>query len=768
MKFTNYSDGRGARLKSNSITCRHAILIALVGFSVSLNWQLTTRASDEAVRENTVSFRNDVLPVLAKFGCNTGACHGALAGKGGFKLSLRGYNPLADYEAIAVEARGRRIELSDPGRSLLLAKPSGAIPHKGGLRFGIDSEEYETLAKWIAQGAPPPAEDDAMVIRVEVQPDRSTLKLDEELPLVVKAHYSDGTIRDVTRWAKYESTDVAVATVDDTGNVSVMGPGKGAISVWYASKIAIARATVPFANTLNAKSLEFEDAANFIDELVVDELKNLNLPASPAANDSEWLRRVYLDTIGCLPTAEEVRSFLRDDREDKRSEVVEALLQRTEYIDYWTYKWSDLLLVSGRKLRPESLKTYYFWIRKQVEENTPWDQFAHEIVTAKGNSTEQGATNFFGIHQDPESMTENVCQAFLGLSIGCAKCHDHPLEKWTNDQYYAMASMFARVRGKGWGGDPRSGEGSRTTYVADSGELLQPSTGKPQPPAPLDGEPLPEDYQGDRREVLAEWLTSPHNPYFARAIVNRVWANFFNVGLVEQVDDLRVSNPASNERLLDALADYLIENDFSIQQLIRLILESNTYARSSLTLPGNADDSRFYSRYYPKRLMAEVLHDAIVQVTGVPSKFDKISLQGTATVGTKFYPEGTRALELYDSAVRSQFLKSFGRTPRTITCECERSSEPSIVQVLHLANGDTINQKLSTKDNRVAALLKDNLPDYRLIEEIYLRTLSRYSTDEEMQSLLPLLAASTEEAKRLAVEDLLWSVLSSREFLFNH
>ncbi|MGI9429125.1 MAG: DUF1549 and DUF1553 domain-containing protein [Bythopirellula sp.] len=721
----------------------------------------------------SVSFRNDVLPVLAKMGCNTGACHGALAGKGGFKLSLRGYDPLSDYQTIAIEARGRRIELGDPGRSLILAKPSGAIPHKGGLRFEVGSPEYELLANWIAQGARPPEADDPQVERIEVLPDRSTLSMNAKLPVTVKAHFSDGEIRDVTRWAIFESTDLSVATVGDGGEISIVGPGKGAISVWFASKIAIARVMVPFDNLVPADIFSSERAVNFIDELVLAELQDLNLPPSLQANDSNWIRRVFIDTIGCLPRADEVRSFLQDAREDKRARLIESLLSRPEFVDYWTYKWSDILLVSSRKLRPEAVKSYSQWIRQQVEKNTAWDQFARKVVTAKGHSFEQGASNFFAIHQDAESMTENVCQAFLGLSIGCAKCHNHPLEKWTNDQYYAMASMFARVRGKGWGGDAREGDGSRTVFVASSGELLQPSTGKPQPPRPLDGEPLPGDFEDDRRELLADWLTSPKNPYFAKAIANRIWANFFNVGLVEDVDDLRVSNPASNERLLDALAEYLVDQDYDVQQLMRAILASNTYSRSSVALPDNQADRQFYSRYYPQRLMAEVLHDAIVQVTGVPTEFKELSLQGADVVTTEFYPEGTRALELYDSAVRSQFLKSFGRNPRAITCECERSDEPNMVQVLHIANGDTINEKLRTKGNRVDELLSSGLsdyrmPDYRIIEEIFLSSVSRYPTDKEMRELLPLLVSSTNDAKRLALEDLVWSVLSSREFMFNH
>jgi len=747
------------------------VVVVLLGLSSWARCDTTAAATAEARsadQPQNISFRNDVLPVFAKLGCNTGSCHGALAGRGGFKLSLRGYDPLNDYQAVAIEARGRRAEPSDPGRSLILAKPSGAIPHKGGLRFEVGSPGYETIANWIAQGVLPPSTEDARVDRVEVSPDRNMLAVDAQFPVTVKAYYSNGEVRDVTPWAIFESTDLSVATVDESGQISIVGPGKGAISAWYASEIAIARVVVPFENRVPEETFASQTRVNFIDELVLEELQSLNLPPSPEADESEWLRRIYLDTIGCLPTVEQVRLFLEDENEEKRARLIDSLLARPEFVDYWTYKWSDLLLVSSRKLRPNPLKAYYQWIRQQVEENAPWDEFARGIVTAKGDSVEHGASNFFALHQDAESMTENVCQAFLGLSIGCAKCHNHPLEKWTNDQYYAMASLFARVRAKGWGGEASKGDGVRTVFMANFGELAQPKTGKPQPPTPLDGVPLPFDFKADRREPLADWLTSPQNPYFARAIANRIWANFFNVGLVEEVDDMRVSNPASNQRLLAALADHLVEHDYDLQQLMRTILTSSTYSRSSVALPGNQADRRFYSRYYPQRLMAEVLHDAIVKVTDVPSKFTQIALQGAEVEPTDFYPEGTRAIELYDSAVQSQFLKSFGRNPRAITCECERSDEPSMSQVLHMANGDTINEKLRVAGNRVDKLLDSGLSNYRLIEEIYLSTLSRYPTDNEMSQLMPLLSASSRDAKRLALEDLLWSILSSREFMFNH
>ena len=422
--------------------------------------------------------------------------------------------------------------------------------------------------------------------------------------------------------------------------------------------------------------------------------------------------------------------------------------------------------MTGERLRPESVKAYYEWVRRHVADNTPWDEFARLIVTAQGSSHENGATNFYALHQDPETMSENVSQAFLGLSIGCAKCHNHPLEKWTNQQYYAMANLFARVRAKGWGGDPRNGDGLRTLLVVDRGELVQPLTGKPQPPTPLDGTPLSFDAAGDRREHLADWLTDPENPYFARAITNRVWANFLGVGLVEQVDDMRASNPASNEELLATAAQFLVDHHFDLKALMREIMRSETYQRSSQPLPENADEKRFYSRYYPRRMMAEVLLDAISQVTGVPSEFNEIAYPGADRQATDFYPLGTRALQLYDSAVHSYFLQTFGRNERAITCECERSDEPSMVQVLHISNGDTINAKLSADDNNVARFTNTHDRAYTIIEQLYLTALSRYPTDQEMARLLEFFASSAD--KRLVVEDLFWSVLSSREFLFNH
>tara|TARA_R110002111_G_scaffold2705_4_gene17964 strand:+ start:60394 stop:62910 length:2517 start_codon:yes stop_codon:yes gene_type:complete len=712
------------------------------------------------------SFRNDVQPILTKAGCNSGPCHGALAGKGGFRLSLKAYDVLGDFHTIAKQSRGRRIELSDPARSLFLIKPTGAVPHKGGVRFETDSPEYRILAGWIAQGAPAPAETDPVIETLEVLPARSILAKGQTQQLLVQAHYSDQSVRDVTQWTAFSSVNESVASVDAQGTIKVTGFGEGAIVCNFSSKIAISKITSPYEQKIDPAVYAKSPQNNFIDELVIKQLKRLNLPPSPQSSDTDFIRRVYIDTIGTLPKPEEVSAFLADQSPDKRNKLIDQLLARPEFIDYWTYKWSDLLLVNGALIRPQAVKAYHEWIHTHVKQNTPWDQMVRELITAQGSSIENGATNFYAIHQDPETMTENVSQAFLGLAIGCAKCHNHPLEKWTNNQYYAMANFFSRVRAKGWGGSQSAGDGIRTLFVATEGDLVQPLTGKPQPPTPLDGEAIDINAPEDRRIYLANWLTSKENHFFSRSITNRVWANFFGVGLVESVDDMRESNPASNEELLVAASDYLVQQEFDLKALMKVILQSAAYQRSSQPLPENKDEKRFYSRYYPRRMMAEVLLDGISQVTEVPDEFTQYFEPSPQK--TDFYPKGTKAIQLYDSSVISYFLKTFGRNERMITCECERTEEPTMVQVLHISNGDTINNKLKAKESRVTKLIEAKKPDKEVIAEIYMLCLSRKPTTEEETKLSKLLAETPEAEKRLVIEDLFWGVLSSREFLFNH
>ncbi len=724
-------------------------------------------AAEASSASDTVNFRNDVLPILSRLGCNSGACHGALAGKGGFRLSLRGYDPEADHASIAKQLRGRRIEIANPGQSLLLTKPTGALPHKGGIRLDADSREYRVLADWIAAGAVAPSPNDPKVRAIRVEPDQAILAPGAMAKIAVKAEYDNGKVVDVTHLAKFSATDEAVAGVDEDGNVTVRGSGEGAVLAWFDSRIVLSRLTIPYPNEIDPAIYASLPRNNFIDELNLAQLQKLRLLPSEPADRETFIRRATIDTIGRLPTVEEVEAYVTDDRPGARGRLIDRLLASDAFVDYWAYKWSDVLLINGTKLRPVAVKSFYDWVRQAVRENRPWDRFVRDIVTSTGRSDEVGATNFFAIHQSPEEMTENASQAFLGLSIGCAKCHNHPLEKWTNDQYYAMANLFSRVRAKGWGGEPRNGDGIRTIYNDQTGELVQPSRGKPQPPAPLDAEPIPFDAPIDRREVAANWITSPSNPYFARAITNRVWANFFGQGLVEQVDDLRLSNPASNEPLLAAASQYLVDKGFDLKELMRAILDSETYGRSSQPIPQNATESKYLTRYYPRRLMAEVLLDSIDQVLETSSPFTTVAFPGADSQKTDFYPAGTRAIQLYDAAIDSYFLKTFGRNPREITCECERSAEPSMVQVLHLSNGDTLNPKLGDPANRISRWVDEGISNDELVRRLYRVALARLPTEAETKELLTVIAEYGDD-RRQAIEDAFWSVLTSSEFTFNH
>ncbi len=695
------------------------------------------------------SFRNHVQSVLAKASCNSGSCHGAIAGQNGFRLSLRGYDTLGDFFHITRDAGGRRIVPSDPGRSLLLLKPTGVVPHKGGVRFETTSLEYRVLAEWIGRGAPAPRDDEPRIERIELIPPHVVLRPGASQQLLVRAWFDDGRSEDVTRWAKYTATNASVAHVDEGGRVSARGHGEGAITAWYQSLLVVTRIASPFDHDVAPEVYAQSPRRSFIDEIVLRKLESLRIEPSPRATDAVFVRRAFVDTIGVLPSADEVRAFLADPSKDKRDRLIDDLLDRPEFVDYWAYKWSDLLLVNGKRLPPAAMWSYYSWIRDNVEAGTPWDEFARRIVTARGSTLENGAANFFVLHRDPPAMAETTSITFLGTSITCARCHNHPLEKWTNDQYYAMANLFARVRTKS-----ATGAGNVVVFDATEGDLLQPLTGKPRAPSPLDGEPLPLDSNADRRAHLAGWLTHPDNPYFARAIVNRIWANFLGVGLVESVDDLRMSNPASNEELLSALARHLVDERFDLESLMRTILRSETYQRSSQVLASNRADDRLYSRYYPRRIMAEVLLDALSRASGVPTEFPG-------------YPRGWRATQLPDSNIASYFLKSFGRPNREVNCACERTDEPSMAQVLHMVNGDTINEKIAAEDGRITALLAAGIDDVRIIEEAFLGALARFPTDDERRRIAAELSRVPREERREAIEDLFWSLLTSREFLFH-
>ncbi|MCA9094191.1 MAG: DUF1553 domain-containing protein [Planctomycetaceae bacterium] len=703
------------------------------------------------------SFRDDVQVVLTKTGCNMGACHGAQSGKKGFKLSLRGYDSASDYLTMTHQARGRRVMLHDPARSLLLLKATGTIAHGGGSRFETDSHEYKIVSEWIAEGAMGPLDGDRLIESLDVYPKQIALEPTGKQQMSVIATYSDGSQRDVTRWSIFNSTEAGVATVDENGLVKVSGLGESAITVWYNSRVTAATISVPSATSVSPEVYTQSPRSNFIDDLILSKLERLQIPPSTTAGDSDFLRRAYLDTIGVLPTVEETKAFLEDQGTDKRQRLIESLLTRPEYVDYWSYQWSDLLLLSSNRLKPSAVWSFYRWIRTQVEANRPWDQFAREIVTASGSTLENGATNFFVLHKDPQDLTESMSVTFLGMSIGCARCHDHPLERWTLDDYYGLANLFGRVQQKN-----TEVVGEAVVYAAAQGEVKHPTKPSPAPPRPLDGTALSFDDTHDRREHLANWLTAGENPYFARAIVNRVWANYMGRGLVEPVDDLRLTNPASNPELLDALAKDLIAHQYDIKHLIRTIMSSAAYQRSSEVLPGNAADDRFYSHYLPKRMSAEVLLDALSQVTGSPTKFEG-------------FPAGWRSMQLPDSNVSSYFLSSFGRPAREFPCACERTEDPSVTQSLHLSNGDTLNKKLEGTEGKIATAISGKQSSEQIVEELYLAALCRFPTDEEKRQILEVVPAysdlATDEEKkerRGAIEDTFWSVLTSRRFLFVH
>ncbi len=709
------------------------------------------------------SFRNTIQPILTRYGCAMGACHGAAAGQGGFRLSLRGFDDEGDWLSITRSANGRRLTLEDPARSLFLLKAVKTVPHKGDKRFEMNSPEYKAIADWIAAGAPGPQADDPRIVLLSVSEPHLVTQAGKSVQLKVTAKFSDDHSEDVTRWCKYNATNASVATVDDNGLIKTTGSGEGTVSAWYLSRLAIVTITIPQPGKPDTEAFAALKPRNFIDEHVLTKLRELNIPPSGRATDAEFLRRAFLDTIGVLPTPEEANTFLAGKAADKRDRLIDALLKRPEFVDYWSHRWSDLFLVNGDKLMPQAMWSYYNWIRRHVAANTPWDAMVRDLLTATGSTLEHGGGNFFILNDEPTKCAETVSVAFLGTSIGCAKCHNHPMEKWTYDQYYAFANLFARVRTK----NGTQAE-ERVLFSDTQGDLVAPLTGKPQPPRPLDAlQPVSITSTEDRRITLANWLTSADNKLFQRAIVNRVWANFFGSGLVEAVDDLRVTNPASNEPLFAAACEHLVKQKFDLKALMRTMLQSETYQRSSITLPENISDLRYGSHYVPRRLKAEVLLDTVSQVTAAPTTF-KIDRRNANRGTADAYPMGFRALQLPDSNIASYFLKSFGRADRVATCECERTNEPSMAQALHIANGETFNQKLALKDNRLDALLASQQPDAKIIEEAYLLTLTRAPTDRELEKATQLLATAKPEDRRITLEDLFWSLMSSKEFLFNH
>jgi Protein of unknown function (DUF1549)/Protein of unknown function (DUF1553) len=715
------------------------IVVAAAGKSakVAVNVQ---GAKDERVYH----FENDIQPILSRFGCNSAGCHGNSGGQNGFKLSVFAFDPPADYSALVKETRGRRIMPASPESSLLLAKPSGRLPHGGGIRIRFGSDEYEMLRSWIAAGTPLGDPSAPKVIAVRVEPKERVMSMKSQQQMRVIARRSDGREFDVTAYARYQTNQETLASVSAEGVVSVNDtPGEVAIMASYSNCVDSFRAIVP--RPVVIANYPAFAAYNFIDGHVITKLKKLNIAPSDLCDDSTFLRRIYLDVIGTLPTANEARRFLADKRADKRERLVDELLDRPEFADYWALKWADTLRVDRQILGPKRAYAYYRWIRESMARNKPFDQFARELLTAEGPLEETGPANFYKVVPKPGETASTVSQVLLGIRIACAECHHHPYDRWSQADYFGMTAFFAPVSLKA---SPR---GESVQAVGDP-VTNHPHTGAPIQPYALATKMPDKAPPGDRRIVLAEWMTSPANPWFARNLANRVWAHMLGRGLVEPIDDVRDTNPPSNPELLDALAKHVVDTKFDVKQLIRTIAKSRTYQLSSKPTPSNERDEMNYSRSLFRRIDAEVLLDMVSQTLGVPEKFG----------GS---PPGTRAIQLWDSKVTHYFLKLYGRPQRATACECERNHEPSVSQVLHLLNSPEIHAKLTHERGNIANWIRDKKSDAALVDEIYLTFYCRRPEEGEQRAALAHLQRHAER-RRQAAEDLAWTLMNTLEFVF--
>jgi hypothetical protein len=698
------------------------------------------------------SFATQVVPALAKAGCSSGACHGTPSGKNGFRLSLRGYLPEQDYRSLTRDMEGRRIDRIRPERCLILLKATAAIPHEGGRRFGPESHLYRILRDWIAAGAPPAPADTPGLARLEVAPAARALEPGVAgLRLTVTAVFADGSRRDVTDLARFSVNNAEAATVAPDGRVTARGRGEVTVLAQYLSGTATSRLT--FLRDVPGFAWKAPAERNFIDRHVFAKLRLLRIQPSDPCRDDEFIRRVFLDVCGILPTPDETRRFLADSSPEKRTRLIDRLLGRPEYVDFWALKWVDRLGCNNRFVGERGAYAYRQWIFDSVNANMPFDEFVRRVLTGSGGNYSHPAASFYRRVRDPQSRVEAVAQLFLGVRIGCARCHNHPFERWTQDDYYGLAAFFSRVRYRDGPYFDHLYNKEETVWLDRRGEVVHPRTGQVMKPKPLGGPPLDVGAGRDRRAVLAEWLTRPDNPYFARAAVNRIWYHLFGRGIVEPVDDFRDSNPPCNPELLDALAADFVAHGFDVKHTLRTILDSATYQLASAANPFNGDDDVYFSHYRVRQLSAEQLLDAVCEVTGVPERFGGV-------------PLGTRAAQLPDGELFHPFLKAFGRPARALECECERDDDATLEQALLLSAGRVIQEKLRSDHGLAARLGASSAPPEALAEELFLATLCRYPTPEERQRVAARLAAGHD--RRRALEDVLWVLLNHREFRFQH
>jgi hypothetical protein len=694
-----------------------------------------------------VDFIREVNPVLSKVGCNQGTCHGSQAGKNGFKLSLRGYDSEYDYRALVDDISGRRFNRAEPSQSLMLLKPTQGVPHEGGFLFDEQSRYYGILEQWIAEGCQYKA-DAARVTGIEVYPPATLLQLrHDQQQLIVIAKYADGTTRDVTREAVFDPSNFEVATVSKQGMITAVQRGEAAALVRFEGNYAAA----PISILGNRDGYEWtpQPEQNYIDALVNAKLQRMKILPSSAAADAEFLRRVSLDIVGVPPSIEEIDAFVADTSDPlaKRAAKVEQLLSSPMYVEHWTLKWSDLLLNRRKTVTERGVWAFRNWIRQAIASNRPYNEFAVELITANGSAFENPAANYFRIAREPKLVMENMTQVFLGTRFNCNQCHDHPFERWTQRQYYELSAYFADV------GRKPMPEGDEFIFtMASPAAVVNPDTNQPAAPQFPFSHAGVIDAAGSRREQLAQWLTANENPYFARSIVNRYWSYFFGRGIIDPVDDIRASNPASNPELLDALTKDFVAGGYDLKKLIRTICNSATYQRSLETNQWNEDDTMNFSHAMPRRLSAEQLYDAIVQASGAPRNLPGV-------------PAGFRAAELPDSQVEVAFLDMFGRAPRESPCECERTSDVSLGQTLNMVNGPTIGDAIAHPEGLIAKAIASATPNDKLIERLYLSVLCRRPTPEEMTSSVNYFTSVGDP--KTAAEDLMWALINSPAFLFN-
>ena len=702
---------------------------------------------EDATADRPISFKLDVMPVFMKANCNTGSCHGAASGKDGFRLSLFGFDPNGDHHRITHELPGRRINLAIPEDSLMVTKSIGAVPHTGGSRFSKDSEYYTTLVRWLKAGGENDKGEVPKVLSVELYPRNAVLDGDGTTQrLTARATYSDGTDRDVTSLAVFLSNNDTSATVSQDGVVTAHERGESFIMARFETHtVGRQFITLP-------KGLQYSDPKtpefNYVDTLIYNKLKKLRIIPSEICTDEVFLRRSYLDICGILPTVEEYHRFMDSKDEKKREALVDELLNRKEFVEVWVMKWAELLQIrTSNQISYKSMLRYYNWVQDKIARNVPTDQMVRELLGSNGGTFQNAATNYYQNERDTLKTSENVAQVFMGMRIQCAQCHNHPFDRWTMDDYYSFAAFFSQI-GRKRAEDPRE----LIIYNSGGGEVKHLVGGRVMAPKFLGGE-VPDVKGKDRRVIMADWLASPQNPYFATNLANIVWAHFLGKGIIDQVDDVRVSNPPVNKELLDDLGRRFTEYNYDFKKLVRDICLSRVYQHSTATNETNKKDSRNFSHAALRRVRAEVLLDAITQVTDTKNKFQGL-------------PLGARAVQVANGNTSTYFLTTFGRAKRTTVCSCEVFMEPNLSQALHLLNGDTVNSKI-TQGKLVPSRLAESQTPQQILEELYIRCLTRKPTAEEMASLKEVVAVDQAQQQQI-LEDIFWAVMNSREFVFNH